>query len=251
VDYFFQYKPAVSLRREDSIFRKKAHYFTITPLSACPLLENGTVLISKSLMKTSKKVLIMTLLLNTIQVNGQHQIKGFSSVQSSLVIHTSKTHLWEIIHGDFANISNYTSAIEHSKVIYDESEILNGSERKCYLDNKHKKYVHERIIDLKYGEALEVELIDSNLPIKVFGRSELTAVDDIRTEVVQIITYRTKPAFFGRIFKSVLRKDFHKVLIGLKYYAETGGKVTKTNFKKINKAYKQLPEGGKFTARVD
>ena len=58
-----------------------------------------------------------------------------------------------------------------------------------------------------------------------------------RTEIQFNVNYRTKIGIMGFFMKPVMRKQFFPVLIGLKYYLETGGTVDKKNIKEIQDQY--------------
>ena len=47
-----------------------------------------------------------------------------------------------------------------------------------------------------------------------------------------------------------MEKLLFKSMIGLKYYVETGGYVTKDNFKRIEKLYYQLESSVPFSSKI-
>ena len=186
---------------------------------------------------------IPIIMLNTVDI--QARVKKMTTVTSDIIIHASPEEVWRVLYDNFYQICDYASAIHSSQMVGGDDVIGIGTERKCHFDAGEKGFVHEKIIALERGKLLEIELIESSLPIKVFGKSEIIPMD-YRTKVIQTIRYRTRPGILGKLMKNKFDRDFGKVLIGLKYYIETGEKVNKENFARIYKAYKKLPEGASF-----
>ena len=62
--------------------------------------------------------------------------------------------------------------------------------------------------------------------------------------------FEAKPKLMGGIIRRKMEKMLFKSMIGLKYYVETGGHVTKHNFDKIEKLYYRLDGSESFGSKI-
>ena len=70
------------------------------------------------------------------------------------------------------------------------------------------------------------------------------------TDISLSMEFEAKPKLMGDILRNKLEKMLFKSIIGLKYYIETGGYVTKDNFDKIEKLYYRLDNGSPFNSII-
>lgn len=82
---------------------------------------------------------------------------------------------------------------------------------------------------------------------KMKGTFSVASVNRNQSLVTAAIQYNTSPAFMGGLMKGMLAKNFFKVLVGLKYYLETGEVVTKENIGDILNTYKLLGQADSFS----
>ena len=81
---------------------------------------------------------------------------------------------------------------------------------------------------------------------KMKATLEVQEIQQNRTMVTAIINYNTTPAFMGGIIKGNMAKMFFKLLLGLKYYLETGEEVSKNSIQDIMKTYKLMEVNDSF-----
>jgi len=63
--------------------------------------------------------------------------------------------------------------------------------------------------------------------------------------------YTTNPGFIAGLMKNPMRKKLISMLVGLKYYAETGNLVTPRNIKSIMKQFKKLKGSESFNTLME
>ena len=70
---------------------------------------------------------------------------------------------------------------------------------------------------------------------------KLQAVNPKKTKVILDGGFNTKPGFIGFLMKSPFKKKLTDMLIGLKYYLETGNQVSKKN---LQTYFQKVPKTG-------
>lgn len=166
-------------------------------------------------------------------------------------INTSASEVWKVIHDDFANIANYNPLLAGSHHVSGEQGV--GCERQCDLKPGGKSFIQEKIIKVVHEKYLEVIMSGGQFPMMkmdtVIGAYDLEQSGN-STNVSLSMEFEAKPKFMGGILKSKLEKMLFKSMIGLKYYVETDGHVTKDNFVKIEKLYFQMGSSASFSSKI-
>lgn len=166
-------------------------------------------------------------------------------------INTSASEVWKVIHDDFANIANYNPLLAGSHHISGEQGV--GCERQCDLKPGGKSFIQEKIIKVVHEKYLEVIMSGGQFPmmkmdtiVGTYNLEELSSYINISLGM----EFEAKPKLMGGIIRSKMEKMLFKSMIGLKYYVETGGHVTKHNFDKIEKLYYRLDGSESFSAKI-
>jgi len=161
------------------------------------------------------------------------------TLQTEVTINSTKEKIWEIIFSRFGEVNLYNPGIDSSHYIKGNGGAV-GCERHCQLDAKTE--VRERIVSAETNKKMRIDIFDGNMPMmnKMLADMELVELDNHRVIVRLVAHYNTKPAFMGAFVKGMMKAKFTDVLIGLKYFAETGKKVSKQSYKPIKSAYKNL-----------
>ena len=166
-------------------------------------------------------------------------------------INATRSDVWKVIHDDFANVGNYNPLLKGSHHVSGEEGI--GCERQCDLGGGGNKFFKEKIVKVVHEKHLEVIMSGGSFPMMkmdtVIGAYDLEQSDN-STTVSLSMEFEAKPKFMGGILKLQLKKMLFKSMIGLKYYIETGGYVTKDNFSKIEKLYYRLNVSEAFSQKI-
>ena len=166
-------------------------------------------------------------------------------------INTSASEVWKVIHDDFANVANYNPVLAGSHHISGEQGV--GCERQCDLKPGGKSFIQEKIVKVTHEKSMEVIMSGGQFPMMkmdtIVGTYNLEEVSDY-TNISLNMEFEANPKIMGGIIKSQMEKLLFKSMIGLKYYVETGGYVTKDNFKRIEKLYYQLESSVPFSSKI-
>ena len=166
-------------------------------------------------------------------------------------INATNSDVWKVIHDDFANVGNYNPLLKGSHQVSGGEGV--GSERQCDLGGGGNKFFKETIAKVVHEKHLEVIMSGGSFPMMnmdtVIGAYDLEQSGN-STTVSLSMEFEAKPKFMGVILKGQLEKMLFKSMIGLKYYVETGGHVSKDNFANIEKLYYQLDESESFISKI-
>jgi hypothetical protein len=172
-------------------------------------------------------------------------MKKLRTLHTDVTINASKEKVWDALFTRFGEVHLYNPGIDSSHYIKGDSGNI-GCERQCQLDAK--TMVRERIVSAETNSKMTIDIFDGNMPMidQMYADIELFEKNGRQTTVRITARYNTKPAFMGALMKGPMRSKFADVLIGLKYYLETGKKVSKEKYKPIKKAYKLLSPSQSF-----
>lgn len=167
------------------------------------------------------------------------------SFQTEVTINASREKVWDALFTKFGEVHLYNPNIDGSHYIKGEGGSV-GCERQCNLDSKTK--ILERITSAETNKRMSVDIYDGNMPMldRMLVDFELRELLPNRTVIVFTARFTTKPSFMGVMMKPVMKSKLTDVLIGLKYFLETGKPVSKNTYKPIKKSYKQLAPSQSF-----
>ncbi|MBI3125116.1 MAG: SRPBCC family protein [Ignavibacteriales bacterium] len=166
-------------------------------------------------------------------------MKKYRRIQTEIIINTSREKVWEVLYTRFGETYLYNPNLEGSHFVSGTKGEV-GCERQCNFDAKTK--VVEKIVNAKELKSFSIDIVGGNMPFvdKGLVDVELFNVGVNQTKILFTMNFNTKPAFMGLMMKSMMRAKLADVLIGLKYYLETGKAVSKNTYKPIYRAYKLL-----------
>ena len=107
-----------------------------------------------------------------------------------------------------------------------------------------KTYVKEKIIDVEGTNSFSIDIYETNMPMMktMIARFDLLEVSKENTSVSMTFNYNTSPSFMAAIMKMPMKSKLVRLLIGLKYFIETGKMMQDSNFRSVFKTYKRLDE---------
>ena len=194
------------------------------------------------------RLLLPTLLLVLgfgASLHAQDMSKSHRVVEVFRTVDAPAERVWQALVGDYGEIANYSPFIYASS--YEAGSLKGevGAERKCYFDDKSKKYSHERIaaIDRDAMTMTNVILEVDGLPLDPDNSYAVYSVEDLgngKSRAGYTFYMRTKPAFMGGLAAGSFEKSLNETLIGLEHYLQTGERVTggSDNAKAVLKAAK-------------
>ncbi|MCK6609273.1 MAG: SRPBCC family protein [Bacteroidia bacterium] len=163
----------------------------------------------------------------------------------TVLINASREKVWDILFNRFGQTHLYNPNIMGSHdTTSNQGEV--GCERQCNIDKK--TFIREKVIGVEEYNLIVIDTIGGNMPLvkHMQIKIKLEELSPSKTKVNMEAEYNTKPAFMAVLVRSMFKKMLTSVLIGLKYYLETGKTVSKENYKVISKEYYSLPVGTTF-----
>ena len=176
-------------------------------------------------------------------------MKKFRKVSGEIIVNLSKEKVWDMVFTRFGEVNDFNPLIEGS-VPFGELEGQLGAERKCDLSPTSK--VHEKITAVHGTNSFDIDILEGGLPLmsKMKGTWEIEELNSRQTKARIIFNYRTKPGLMAGFLRKPMAKQLRRMVIGLKYHLETGGKVTKQNIKDIVREYNRIPSNASFQTQV-
>ncbi len=166
-------------------------------------------------------------------------MKRLRTISVDIHVNTSKDKAWDVLFNQFGEVNAFNPHIEGSHFTQGTQGEL-GCERQCDLDSKNS--IQEKIVAVRGDSSFDIEIIQGGLPMmdKMNATFDIEEILPNETLVTATINFNTSPAFMGGILKGTLSKMFFKLLVGLKFYLETGEEVSKQNMGDIMKTYKLM-----------
>ncbi len=174
----------------------------------------------------------------------QSMEKKYKSIEVEIVIDAPAQKVWHAMVKDYGAISNWSPYIYAANYENGSLSGIKGAERKCDLNKKGTRWVHEKIaeIDDSKMEMQNIILDGAKFPLDKDNTQAYYRVKDNgdgTSTASYLMQYRGKPAFMTGMMKGSFKKSLKGNLQGLKHYVETGEKVTPFNnkLKDIKKLY--------------
>ena len=166
-------------------------------------------------------------------------------IQTEIQINTSKAKAWEALFTQFGETYRFNPNLVGSHFSGGEQGAV-GCERVCELDAKTT--VKEKIVAADELNSFRIEVTGGNMPFvnTMIADVKLQSISPKKTKVILEAGFNTKPAFMGFLMKFPFKSRLTDMLIGLKYYLETGKEVSKKTCKPISKTNKQLEVSQNF-----
>ena len=145
-----------------------------------------------------------------------------AKIQNEITINAPIDRIWEAL-SNIGELEKYDPTVEKCAIL-SESESGIGAKRKVTMKDG-KNWFEEKCTVSKLNEALTYELTNCSFPVQNLNHSYTFEQNGNQTTVKQIMDYKVKFGFFGKILDSlVMRKQSDKgiklFLGGLKSYTE-------------------------------
>lgn len=159
------------------------------------------------------------------------------TITTEVLINTSNERIWDALFTKLGEAFLYNPNIERSHNTNDKLGEV-GCERQCNMSSK--TYVREKITKANPLKSITVDLIGGNMPMikEMQIVFDLTKIKVDQTNVFLTAHFNTKALFIGVFAKAMFKKMLTNVLIGLKYYLETGRSISKETYKPIYSQYR-------------
>lgn len=161
-------------------------------------------------------------------------------IETQVTIRASREKVWDAMYKRFGETYLYNPSVEKSHFVKGGEGAV-GCERQCDFDAKTR--IVERIVSVEELKRFQVDIFDGNMPMleKMLVDIKLNEgkASGLTTVTAQA-SFSPKPAFMGGLMSGMMKSKLHDMLIGLKYYLETGRTVSKENYKPIKKSFKKL-----------
>jgi hypothetical protein len=166
-------------------------------------------------------------------------MENAKTISTSVVVNASKDKVWDTVYTRFGETYLFNPNLEGSHFTTGSSGDV-GCERQCNLDSK--TFIRERITNVNPLKGFSVDVVGGNMPMlkELRVHFDLKASGEHQTKVYINATFVAKPAFIGILMKLPFKIRLTNMLIGLKYFMETGHNVSKGTFSKVKKKYQAL-----------
>jgi hypothetical protein len=172
-------------------------------------------------------------------------MKNAKTISTTIEVNASKEKVWDALYTRFGETYLFNPNLTGSHFSAGNTGEV-GCERECQLDSR--THIREKITNAIELKQFSLEVVGGNMPLVQAVRVDikLSPLQANKTKVLLDAHFTTKPAFMASLMKMPFKKMFVKLLIGLKYYLETGKTVSKETFKPVAKAYKHLQPSQSF-----
>ncbi len=172
-------------------------------------------------------------------------MKNAKTISTTIEVNASKEKVWDTLYTRFGETYLFNPNLTGSHFSSGNTGEV-GCERECQIDSK--THIREKITNAIELKQFSLEVVGGNMPMvkEVKVDIKLSPLGANKTKVLLDASFTTSPAFMAILMKMPFKKMFVNLLIGLKYYMETGKPVSKDTFKPVAKAYKQLQPSQSF-----
>jgi len=165
------------------------------------------------------------------------------SLQTDIRVNANREKIWEVLFNQFSEINIYHPGTTDSRLTKGKNGEI-GCQRVCQFGSKMS--ITENVVETIPIEKLAIDA--NGFP----GVKDIMATFNLRplgvesTEVAITFRYRTIPAILAMFMSRSMKKNLHQVLVGLKFYVETGRQLEKENFKSIYSKFLDIDAGKAF-----
>jgi len=169
-----------------------------------------------------------------------------AKITADIIVNATYNKLWDVLFTRFGDTFLYNPNLVGSHFTKNNSGEL-GCERECRLDAK--TFIRETIVQVDHLKRFTLDVTGGNMPMVKDMRVEV-GLEPLSPEITRVVLHAvitTSPSFMSVMMKSVFKQKLLNMLIGLKYYLETGRPVTKKTFKPVYNRYKKLAFNQSFS----
>lgn len=146
--------------------------------------------------------------------------KNGQTFSISRVMKSSSTVVWDVIGNRYGELEKYHPDVFASDYVEGHTAGGEGSERVVYLNKERSKIAHEIQLDFDpqklFFRSQATKFSGAAMrPEQTFMKYKIEPIDDKSCELIGEMSFRTKPAFIGWIFKnglkSMARRHFESI----------------------------------------
>lgn len=168
-----------------------------------------------------------------------------NTITTDITIKVPLEKTWEALYTHFGDVSLFNPNLSDSYFTNATFGIV-GSERECRIDKK--SYFRERISRVDPLKNFTIELTRGNLPLVKTMQLDVLfyQLDPCYTFITIVAHINIRPAIMRFLMKGIYKSKLNDMLIGLKYYLETGKTVTKSSYHLVFQNYQLLKANESF-----
>ncbi|MDD2791680.1 MAG: hypothetical protein PHD73_00770 [Sediminibacterium sp.] len=169
----------------------------------------------------------------------------FTTIITEITIKVSLEKTWDVLYTHFGDVSLFNPNLSGSH--FTNSPIVAiGSERECRINKK--TYVYERITGADPLKNVTIEVTGGNMSLIKTMQVEIHLFKPSPgyTTVTTIARFTIQPRVLRFLMRRVYKSKLTDMLIGLKYYLETGTSVTKNTYHLIFQNHQLLGASESF-----
>lgn len=159
------------------------------------------------------------------------------NITVNIEVEATKAKVWDLLFNRFGEINAFHPGLEGSHHVSGKQGEV-GCERQCDF-NPSTQY-REKIVSAQTEKTFDVEVYGFKMMEKLMATFDMESISPTRTKVSITMKMKSNPSFIAYIMAIPMKKKIFTVLIGLKYYLETGKEVKKSDVKNIMNAYKNI-----------
>lgn len=168
-----------------------------------------------------------------------------NTITTEITIKVPLEKTWEALYTHFGDVSLFNPNLSGSHLTNSTFGAV-GSERECRINEK--TYIQERIIRVDPLKNFSIEVTGGNLPMVKTMQVDILLYhpDPGYTFITAVARINIRPAIMSFLMKRIYKSKLTDMLIGLKYYLETGNVVTKSSYHMVFQNYQLLEETESF-----
>lgn len=165
--------------------------------------------------------------------------------ETEILILADLAKVWDVLFVRFGETALYNPNLEGSHFTTGHPGEI-GCSRHCSLGGK--TFLEEEITEARPMMGFTFKITRGNMPMVKQMQVEvlLEPIQRNQTKVALLGQYVTSPSFMAGFMRPMMRKKLTDMLIGLKYFLETGHTVSKKTYPPIYRKFKKLPINGSF-----
>ena len=172
-------------------------------------------------------------------------MEGAKIFETGIHILTNVEKVWDVLFVRFGETALYNPNLEGSHFTTGHPGEV-GCSRHCSLGGN--TFLEEEITEARPMKGFTFKITRGNMPMVKEMEVEvmLEPIQRNQTKVSLMGRFTTSPALMAALVRPMMKKKLTDMLIGLKYFLETGHTVSKKTYKPVYKKFKQLPSNGSF-----
>ena len=165
--------------------------------------------------------------------------------ETQILVFANLEKVWDVLFVRFGETALFNPNLEGSHFTTGHPGEI-GCSRHCSLGGK--TFLEEEITEARPMTGFTFKITRGNMPMVKQMEVEilLEPIKRDQTKVSLLGRYVSSPSFMAGLMRPMMKKKLTDMLIGLKYFLETGHTVSKKTYAPVYKKYKRLPVNGSF-----